>query len=61
MSYSEDVGAVSARYRPGGAAASVTYPIGYSRSVHQSLISETNEIPGSQTGSLRRQTSGDAG
>jgi len=28
MSYSEDVGAVSARYRPGGAAASVTYPSG---------------------------------
>jgi quercetin dioxygenase-like cupin family protein len=28
MSYSEDIGAVSARYRPGGAAASVTYPSG---------------------------------
>ena len=26
MSYSEDSGAVSARYRPGGAAASVAYP-----------------------------------
>ena len=28
MSYSEDIGAVSARYRPAGAAASVTYPSG---------------------------------